>query len=491
MSHTSLPDPLSVNCPTCSASAGTPCVSGPGTFHHGRVHEERFTTAAAGVPNVGLGDIAADRPPSAAGAESPLFPAQSTPVPPFPTAGPRRNPRAFHQYEIALSLYRLVDGHADLDASQRLTFTDWASGLLPQPGADPVPPTHRVAPVDDRIDLDEMYSLCLWASIESFKPAVSADVFRRLGGFPQLLKLFWAQRSLVELLGTFEVVLRTRQLEPLADVVRRLRDEGESVGLGFVKHERENFRATLAYSDGLSSEPPVTLPFVSKLTDVELADHLKRALHSGFRVPFHSAFQAVAKLRAAMGVEAKPSAPGDYEKRQGLEVNLRVADGACVGSADATELWALLDDIDIASDMFKPEKSAFYEYVMGRVRLRFAIMSPEQHAQQLLLVAPSQEEVARRERERLSRRVVRFCLRRAADWRKNKEAAVVELRAREAETIATQVGLYLDAPTEASLSRRKAVRDILAEVCKHARLGTDVESVLSDCTERLLTFFES
>ena len=34
------------------------------------------------------------------------------------------------------------------------------------------------------------------------------------------------------------------------------------------------------------------------------------------------------------------------------------------------ELWQLLDDIDTASDMFKPEKTAFYEYVMAKANER-------------------------------------------------------------------------------------------------------------------------
>lgn len=39
--------------------------------------------------------------------------------------------------------------------------------------------------------------------------------------------------------------------------------------------------------------------------------------------------------------------------------------------AKAEALWCLLDDIDTASDMFKPEQTNFYKYVMKRAKLRF------------------------------------------------------------------------------------------------------------------------
>lgn len=35
------------------------------------------------------------------------------------------------------------------------------------------------------------------------------------------------------------------------------------------------------------------------------------------------------------------------------------------------QLWSLLDDIDTASDMFKPKKTSFYSYVMKKAALRF------------------------------------------------------------------------------------------------------------------------
>lgn len=40
-------------------------------------------------------------------------------------------------------------------------------------------------------------------------------------------------------------------------------------------------------------------------------------------------------------------------------------------------LWELLDDIDTASDMFKPEKSPFYHYVMRKAEKRFDIMASD------------------------------------------------------------------------------------------------------------------
>ncbi len=36
----------------------------------------------------------------------------------------------------------------------------------------------------------------------------------------------------------------------------------------------------------------------------------------------------------------------------------------------AEALWDLLDDIDTASDMFKPEQTTFYKYVMAKAELR-------------------------------------------------------------------------------------------------------------------------
>ena len=33
-------------------------------------------------------------------------------------------------------------------------------------------------------------------------------------------------------------------------------------------------------------------------------------------------------------------------------------------------LWQLLDDIDTASDAFKPEQTPFYQYVMAKVKKR-------------------------------------------------------------------------------------------------------------------------
>lgn len=41
----------------------------------------------------------------------------------------------------------------------------------------------------------------------------------------------------------------------------------------------------------------------------------------------------------------------------------------------AYKLWALLDDIDTASDMFKPTMNNFYKYTMGKVEKRFEQMA--------------------------------------------------------------------------------------------------------------------
>ena len=43
----------------------------------------------------------------------------------------------------------------------------------------------------------------------------------------------------------------------------------------------------------------------------------------------------------------------------------------------ATTLWHLLDDIDTASDMFKPEKSNFYSYAMRKATERHKVMSSD------------------------------------------------------------------------------------------------------------------
>lgn len=39
----------------------------------------------------------------------------------------------------------------------------------------------------------------------------------------------------------------------------------------------------------------------------------------------------------------------------------------------ATFLWALLDDIDTASDIFKPEKTGFYNYVINKSMARWEV----------------------------------------------------------------------------------------------------------------------
>lgn len=43
----------------------------------------------------------------------------------------------------------------------------------------------------------------------------------------------------------------------------------------------------------------------------------------------------------------------------------------------AKELWKLLDDIDTASDIFKPESDSFYEYAMEKVRKRSQFMKSD------------------------------------------------------------------------------------------------------------------
>ena len=42
-------------------------------------------------------------------------------------------------------------------------------------------------------------------------------------------------------------------------------------------------------------------------------------------------------------------------------------------------LWALLDDIDTASDMFKPTMNNFYKYAMSKVEERFKQMGSDGH----------------------------------------------------------------------------------------------------------------
>ena len=40
------------------------------------------------------------------------------------------------------------------------------------------------------------------------------------------------------------------------------------------------------------------------------------------------------------------------------------------GETAEEKLWQLLDDIDTASDMFKPEQTGFYKYVMAKAEER-------------------------------------------------------------------------------------------------------------------------
>ena len=40
------------------------------------------------------------------------------------------------------------------------------------------------------------------------------------------------------------------------------------------------------------------------------------------------------------------------------------------GETAEEKLWQLLDDIDTASDMFKPEQTGFYKYVMAKAQER-------------------------------------------------------------------------------------------------------------------------
>lgn len=43
----------------------------------------------------------------------------------------------------------------------------------------------------------------------------------------------------------------------------------------------------------------------------------------------------------------------------------------------AEQLWTLLDDIDTASDMFKPEMNNFYKYTMRKVEARFKLIGSD------------------------------------------------------------------------------------------------------------------
>ena len=43
----------------------------------------------------------------------------------------------------------------------------------------------------------------------------------------------------------------------------------------------------------------------------------------------------------------------------------------------AEELWKLLDDIDTASDMFKPKIDNFYRYAMKKVEKRFEYVTSD------------------------------------------------------------------------------------------------------------------
>jgi len=43
----------------------------------------------------------------------------------------------------------------------------------------------------------------------------------------------------------------------------------------------------------------------------------------------------------------------------------------------ANHLFQLLDDIDTASDLYKPEQTAFYRHVMGKANRRFEVASSD------------------------------------------------------------------------------------------------------------------
>jgi len=43
----------------------------------------------------------------------------------------------------------------------------------------------------------------------------------------------------------------------------------------------------------------------------------------------------------------------------------------------AIKLWSLLDDIDTASDMLKPERNPFYEFAMSKVEQRFRYLASD------------------------------------------------------------------------------------------------------------------
>ena len=43
----------------------------------------------------------------------------------------------------------------------------------------------------------------------------------------------------------------------------------------------------------------------------------------------------------------------------------------------AEDLWSLLDDIDTASDMFKPEMNNFYKYTMNKAGKRFKLIASD------------------------------------------------------------------------------------------------------------------
>ena len=42
-------------------------------------------------------------------------------------------------------------------------------------------------------------------------------------------------------------------------------------------------------------------------------------------------------------------------------------------------LWKLLDDIDTASDMFKPEENIFYKYAMKKAKERYKYLLSDGH----------------------------------------------------------------------------------------------------------------
>jgi hypothetical protein len=363
-------------------------------FHAASAPNLRFTGAGGAIPT---------------GFAAPVYSEYLGPerVVAIPT-GPQ-NDLAFEQYKIALSLQRHVERFREKLAPDTPRISQWARTLL---GAGPTGNT-----VDARIPIDEVRAVCLAASVDAGDVESSRLSLRGLGGLAGLLRLLWSQRSLVTLLGEYEVARRAGDLGPVSALVARLRAEATAMQYGHVRHEVSHLVSKLPESE------PVSIPVkaTSKSTDIALAEHMRRTLPGAYSVPFHSWHSAAVRLREALGLAEKPDEPGALQKRIAEDVAHRAsysvsASDTHAADAHALELWSLLDDIANAAGTHGGHYEGLAKFALERAQLRLAILSKDQHAGYSRFLPPDETELARRARDSAGREHYHICLRRARQW---------------------------------------------------------------------------